>query len=246
MPTPDLNRATLRTRWPGLALVLACIGCLGATAAAAAPAFPATAATPAGFVPAGWQISQQVAPDLNRDGRPDAVLLLQPDAPPAPPGTGQSPERVLAVLLQQGQGWALLAHNTRLVPQVDLATQEDPLVNGELAITRNGFSLSLGLTSTAGSYLSALQTWRFRLERRCVRLIGLDTLQTHRATQDTQDTSINFLTGAVLVRSGNAQTDGTTQRRSRLAHNPRRCLPDLVSAADFQPWPAPPPGTPSR
>ena len=30
-------------------------------------------------------------------------------------------------------------------------TQEDPLVNGELAITRNGFSLSLGLTSTAGS-----------------------------------------------------------------------------------------------
>ncbi len=79
-----------------------------------------------------------------------------------------------------------------------------------------------------------------------MRLIGLDTLQTHRATQDTQDTSINFLTGAVLVRSGNAQTDGTTQRRSRLAHNPRRCLPDLVSAADFQPWPAPPPGTPSR
>ena len=71
--------------------------------------------------------------------------------------------------------------------------------------------------------------------QRCVRLIGLDTLQTHRATQDTQDTSINFLTGAVVVRSGNAQTDATTQRRSRLAANPRRCLPDLDSAAGFQP-----------
>jgi hypothetical protein len=241
-PTPTAARA----RWPGAALLLACIAGLGTPAAAGPPALPATAASPAGFVPAGWQIAQQADTDLNRDGRPDAVLLLQPDAPPAAPGTGRSPERVLAVLLQQRQGWALLAENARLVPQVDLATQDDPLINGELAVTRNGFSLSLGLASTAGSYLSALQTWRFRLEHRCVRLIGLDTLQTHRGTQDTQDTSINFLTGAVVVRSGNAQTDSTTQRRSRLTHNPRRCLPDLVSAADFQPQPAPPPAPPSR
>ena len=250
MPTPEPSRRTVRsaahTCWPARALALACIAGLGAPAAAAPPALPATAANPAGFVPAGWQISQQVAPDLNRDGRPDAVLLLQPDAPPAPPGTGQSPERVLAVLLQQRQGWALVAQNARLVPRVDLATQEDPLINGELAVTPVGFSLSMGLTSTAGSYLSALQTYRFRLERRCVRLIGHDTLQTHRATQDTQDTSINFITGAVLVRTGNAQTDSTTQRRSRLADNPRRCLPDLVSAADFQPRPVLPPGPPSR
>ena len=216
------------------ALGLAALG-LAAPALAAPPALPATAATPAGFVPAGWQVAQQLDIDLNRDKRTDAVLLLQPDAPPAPPGSGTSPERVLAVLLQQRDGWVLAAQNHRLVPQVDLATQEDPLANGELATTRGGFSLSLGLTSTAGSYLSALQTYRFRLERGCVRLIGHDTLQTHRANLDTQDTSINFLTGAVLVRSGNAQTDSTTQRRSRLAQNPRRCLPDLDSAAGFQP-----------
>lgn len=235
MATAAPTRTAPCTRQPAWPLVLACIAGLGAPVAAAPPTLAATAASPAGFVPAGWQISQQVAPDLNRDGRPDAVLLLQPEAPPPPPGTGRSPERVLAVLLRQRQGWALLAQNARLVPQVDLATQEDPLVNGELATTRHGFSLSMGLASTAGSYLSALQTYRFRLERRCVRLIGHDTLQTHRATQDTLDTSINFLTGAVLVRTGNAQTDGTTQRRSRVADNPRRCLPDLDSAAGFQP-----------
>jgi hypothetical protein len=231
------TRAAARARLAGWSLALAC---LAAPAAATPPTLPATAASPAGFVPAGWQIAQQVDADLNRDGRPDAVLLLQPDAPPAPPGAGRSPQRVLAVLLQQRQGWALVAHNARLVPQVDLATQEDPLVNGELATGKPGvFSLSLGLTSTAGSYLSALQTYRFRLDRRCVRLIGQDTLQTHRATQDTQDTRINFLTGAVVVRSGNAQTDATTQRRSRLADNPRRCLPDLDSALSFQPLGAP-------
>lgn len=232
MATPRPARPAWRFRWPDWALLLAS---LAGPAAAEPPPLPATAASPAGFVPAGWQIAQQAAVDLNRDGRPDAVLLLQPDAPPSPPGTGRSPERLLAVLLQQRQGWALVAQNARLVPQVDLAIQEDPLVNGELATGKPGiFSLSLGLASTAGSYLSAVQTYRFRLDGRCVRLIGHDTLQTHRATLDTQDTSINFLTGAVVVRSGNAQTDATTQRRSRLADNPRRCLPDLDSAAGFQ------------
>jgi len=232
--------------WPEWVLAALCVA---APAAAEPPALPATASAPAGFVPAGWQIAQQVAVDLNRDGRPDAVLLLQPDAPPPAPGSGRSPERVLAVLVQQRGTWALAGQNARLVPQVDLATQEDPLANGELAAgpagsaksarQRGSFSLSLGLTSTAGSYESALLTYRFRLDGRCVRLIGHDSLQTHRGTLDTQDTSINFLTGAVLRTSGNAQTDATTQRRTRLADNPRRCLGDLDSAVSFQPLGAP-------
>ena len=233
MAAPAPTRCTPPCRWQGWALALAC---LASPAAAEPPILPATAASPAAFVPTGWQIAQQVAADLNRDGRLDAVLLLQPGAPPAPPGTGRSPERVLAVLLQQRSGWALAAQNARLVPQVDLTTQEDPLDNGELAADKPGsFSLSLGLTSTAGSYVSAVQTYRFRLERRCVRLIGHDSLQTHRATLDTQDTSINFLTAAVLVTSGNAQSDATTKRRSRLASNPRLCLEGLGSAVSFQP-----------
>ena len=234
MAVPAPHAKTAPGRWQGWAVAVACLA--GPAAAAGPPTLPATAASPAGFVPTGWQIAQQVAADLNRDGRPDAVLLLQPEAPPAPPGSGRSPERVLAVLLQQRSGWALAAQNARLVPQVDLATQEDPLVNGELAAGKPGsFSLSLGMTSTAGSYASAVQTYRFRLERRCVRLIGHDTLQTHRATMDTQDTSINFLTAAVLVTSGNAQSDATTKRRSRLASNPRLCLDGLGSAVSFQP-----------
>ncbi len=237
LATAPQTTALRAGRWSSWALAALC---LATPARADPPLLPATAATPAGFVPAGWQIAQQVVVDLNHDGRPDAVLLLQPDAPPPPPGTGRSPERVLAVLLQQRGGWAMVAQNARLVPQADLATQEDPLNNGELATGKAGsFSLSLGLSSTAGSYVSALLTYRFRLERRCVRLIGHDRLQTHRATLDTQDTSINFLTGAVQVTSGNAQSDATTKRRSRLADNPRRCLGDLDSAVSFQPLGAP-------
>lgn len=201
----------------------------------AAPTLPAQAAAPEAFVPAGWQVEQRQSVDLDRDGRPDAVLLLRPDAPPAQPGSGPSPERVLAVLKARPGGWVLAGANARLVPQVDLATQEDPLANGELLAERGSAVLSLGLASTAGSYLSAVVRYRFRIEGGCVRLIGYDRLQTHRGTQDTQDTSVNFLTGAVQHTSGNAQGDTTAKRRARLAANPRRCLPDLDSAASFSP-----------
>jgi len=204
-------------------------------AAQAAPALPAQAATPEAFVPAGWQIEQRQAVDLDRDGRPDAVLLLRPDAPPPAPGAGTSPERVLAVLKAGRAGWQLAGANARLVPQVDLATQEDPLANGELLAERGSVLLSLGLGSTAGSYLSAVVRYRLRIDGGCVRLIGYDRLQTHRGTQETQDLSVNFLTGRVLHTSGNAQGDTTARRQARLAANPRRCLPDLDSATSFSP-----------
>lgn len=220
---------------PGLR-ALATAACLVmAGAAAAAPELPARAATPEAFVPAGWQIEQRQSADLDRDGRADTVLLLRADGPPPAPGTGTSPERVLAVLKNRPGGWQLAGANARLVPQVDLSTQEDPLANGELLAERGSAVLSLGLGSTAGSYLSAVVRYRFRIEGGCVRLIGYDRLQTHRATQETQDTSVNFLTGAVLHTAGNAQGDTTSRRQARLAANPRRCLPDLDSAVSFAP-----------
>ena len=224
------QRAVVHAVFTGLTATLALL-CMARPAAAGAPSLPVTATTLAGFVPAGWQIEQEHAVDLNRDGRPDAVLLLQPVAPPA----GKSPERVLAVALRQGSSWMLAAQNARLIPQLDSPSQEDPLVNGEITVKSGGFRLGLGLMVAMGSYGMTNMTYRFRLERGCVRLIGYDRLDTHRGTLATQDLSINFLTGVVLQSSGNAQSDTAQQRKSTLAVNPRRCLGDLDSAARFKP-----------
>ena len=59
-------------------------------------------------------------------------------------------------------------------------------------------------------------------------------METHRATMETQDVSINFLTGAVIRRSGGEGTK-TKERREKLKSNPTRCFGDLESAATFQP-----------
>jgi hypothetical protein len=142
---------------------------------------------------------------------------------------------VLAVLLRAQGGWVLAERNHRLVPRVDLSSQEDPMSNGEISVRPGGFSISLGLAATLGSYQAATLRYRFRYQGGCMRLIGYDRLELHRATLDTKDLSINFLDGAVLHTTGNAQTEVSQQRRERLPIPPRLCLRELDDAASFKP-----------
>lgn len=200
-------------------------------ASAQAPALPARAAAVADFVPPGWTVEQQHEADLDRDGRADALLLLRGPGP-----AGRSPPRTLAVLLGGPAGYRLAAANTKLIPQVDLTTQEDPLADGEIVVRRGGFDLRLALTAGQGSYLSASLRYVFRYQGGCFLLVAYDRLQTHRATLDTEDLGVDFVAGAVQLSRGNAQSDDDPKvHREPLATNPRRCLQDLGDAATFNP-----------
>jgi hypothetical protein len=211
---------------------LAALGlCLPLLASAQAPALPARAATVAGFVPSGWAVEQQHEADLDGDGRGDALLLLRGPGP-----AGRSPPRMLAVMLARPAGFRLAASNAQLIPQVDLARQEDPRADGEIVVRRGGFDLRLALSASEGSYLSASLRYVFRYQGGCFLLIAFDRLQTHRATLDTEDLSIDFVAGAVQLSRGNAQSDDEAKvHREPLTAHPRRCLQDLGSAATFNP-----------
>ena len=222
------------------------------------PVLPKRAASVAGFVPPGWVVEQQMSGNFNRDGRADALILLRMAPTAAKPGqvgtndvagvagtpgvsddngtVRLSTPRVLVVLLGARNGYELSASNGRLVPRVDLVSQDDPMANGELSVRPGGFDINLGITAAVGSYLGAAVHYRVRHQNGCFRLIGYDRLETHRATLATQDLSINFLTGAVVHTTGNAQSDATQVRREQLTANPRRCLQDLDSAVDFKPF----------
>ena len=75
----------------------------------------------------------------------------------------------------------------------------------------------------------------FRYQNGCFRLIGYDRFETDRTTLDTLDLSINFLTGDMVRRKGNAEANTATKQREKLRANPRRCFRDLDSAATFTP-----------
>jgi len=238
VPRGSANRARgFAAQWA--VLMSACLAPLAALAQAPSdlPTLPASASSIAEFVPSGWSIEQQHSADFGRNGRRGVLLLLRMggDAGSAGGNGGMSPARILAPLVRTRAGYTRVGQNGRLIPRVDLASQEDPMANGEIAVRTGGFDLRLGLMSGVGSYLTASLKFRFRLEGGCFRLIGFDRLETHRATLATQDLSINFLRGTLVRTSGNAQSDASQQTRERLKSNPRRCLEDLPSAAEFQP-----------
>ena len=131
---------------------------------------PERAANVAGFVPPSWIIEQQLSGNFNRDGRADVLVLLRMAPTVAKEGLGGtngvagvagvagiaddssvvrlSPPRVLAVLIGARNGYELLASNGRLVPQVDLVRQHDPMTDGELSVRPGGSDVKLGLTAS--------------------------------------------------------------------------------------------------
>ena len=203
-----------------------------APADAPIPALPPAGGTVESLVPAGWAIEQRHQADFNRDGRTDILLLIRDNA-----AQGATPRRIVLVAFATAQpaGYVRSAANAQLVPR-DLSGQlEDPMADGEITVRPGGFDLQLGMMATTGSYLAATMRYRFRFEGGCFRLIGYDRAETHRGTLDTRDVSVNFLTGAVIRTTGNAQSGRSQSQRSRLTANPRRCLGDLPSGWTFDP-----------
>lgn len=224
------RRATLAVvaAWPMLAGAQVSTSTSPTSAPLAVPV-PSKAAQPAQFVPHGWVLEQQKVADLNRDGRDDALLLMRKS------DFSGTPQRILAVVLRQESGYALAEMNSRLIPHSDNTTQEDPMADGELTVQRGGFDIRLTLMSGAGSYEMATLHYRFRYQHGCFRLIAYDRMETNRATLDTHDLIVNFLTGAVIHRTGNAQSDAAEEKIDTLKTNPRLCFGNLDNAAVFHP-----------
>ena len=196
------------------------------------PTLPAAGATVESLVPTGWTIEQRHNADFNRDGRTDVLVLIRDKV-----AQGTTPRRIVLIALAaaQSSGYVRSAANPQLVPR-DLSGQlEDPMADGEITMRPGGFDLQIGMMPGTGSYLAATMRYRFRFEGGCFRLIGYDRAETHRGTLDTRDVSVNFLTGAVVRTTGNAQSGRSQSQRARLTANPRRCLDDLPSGWTFDP-----------
>jgi hypothetical protein len=190
---------------------------------------PSKAAEPSQFVPHSWVLEQQKVADLNGDGHADALLLMRKS------DSAGTPPRILAVALRDLNSYALEEMNSRIIPHSDDTTHEDPIADGGLAVQPGGFSLKLTLMSGAGSYEMQTLYYHFRYQDGCFRLVGYDRMETNRSTLDTHDMIVNFLTGTVIHRTGNAQSDATAEKSYTLKSNPCLCLRDLDSAAEFDP-----------
>ena len=197
------------------------------------------------LVPGGWAIEALATGDISRDGLADLVMILrQQDAQnvianPESCASGplDSNPRLLLVALgrPKHQGYRLVAEDRALIPIHDDACMEDPL-GGPPEIRNGSFKLSTRIFMNAGGWDVSDQTFAFRFQDDCVRLIGYESYTANRGSGDTSGLSVNYLTGRKKAQTGNFSKDAPdVVEWSKLESNPKLCLDDIGNAFEFEP-----------
>lgn len=206
------------------------------------PQLPRQAPVAEKFVPSGWKLEKQERADLNGDGKADLLLLLRQNEPrnivSNEDGLGvdalDTNPRILAAAFGTASGYRLILENHTLIPRHDSPTIDDPL--GEVSIVRGTLQVSLHFWASAGSWSTSQTKFTFRYQEGCFKLIGYDSNETHRASGETTNISVNYSTRKMSQQSDNISEDkpGKTIWKS-LPARPKLCLDEIGNGWNFSP-----------
>ena len=163
----------------------------GSAPTAEAPLLPTTGRSPASLTPPGWSRESETSGDLDRDGRPDLVLILV-----SPEGD----HRVLVTGRGTPQGFRKIG---------EAALRPHPLQPAVVSISDRGV---LSVEDLFGGDTAIQTTYRFRYDAQSgrVRLVSLDAVHFSRTDQhDTNRVSINYATGERADQLDKLMEDGT-------------------------------------
>lgn len=208
------------------------------------PALPSRGAAASAFVPSGWRLEQVVEGDLDKDERDDLLLLLRGGNPAniiIHDQMGESPfdtnPRILAVAFADGDsGYVLGLENHSLIARREDPVQSDPLSElGGIAIERGSIVVRLYLFMSAGGADMGTTAFRFRWQDGAFRLIGYDRSTTQRMSGDTEELSINFLTGKAVITTGNIERDDVETAERTPGRKPLLTLEQVGDGLMFDP-----------
>lgn len=223
----------------GASLCLLCCGALGGNAFGKdhkiplpEPAFLESAARD--FTPPGWRAETEIAGDLNRDGKLDAVLQLVEQK------SSENPEeerrRMLLVLLRARDGnLKIVARGERLLRcagcqgvYAEGGAPEIRIVKGVLVVRESWGARETGETVLRFRYDSASAG---------MTLIGEELAFDDRATGARGKESVDWLTGVKIVEknvydSARDRPERTAKRKSRVARLKKRL--DEVDYRDYE------------
>lgn len=176
---------------------------------------PAEAGNPAGFVPRGWKIEQQLSADLNADSLPDSILKLVEDKPEKDSEDNATERgRALVVAFQNGSG-----KFRRVAVAADLlqcthcggafyGVSESP---ANVSIEKN----VIVVDQDHGSRNLTNTYYRFRYDATAQKfvLIGFDYADADRNTAQVVSESTNYLTGVRKTTRSKGEKDVSTTKR---------------------------------
>lgn len=193
------------------------------------------------FVPKKWKLEAKATGDLNGDKLPDAALVLHMADPanlvPLDWDPGQkydSNPRMLVVLFgRKGGGYTLAEADQKLIPRRENQNQDDPF--DEVAIANGTLRVKIHLFMSAGGWEMGGSAFTFRWQDGDFKLIGFDGDTVMRNSGETEEVSVNYLTGRKLVKRGNIGIDKQTTKAVKIARKPLIALADVGDGLMFDP-----------
>lgn len=175
------------------------------------PKLSTEASSAAGFAPRGWKVENSLKGDLNKDGKPDLVVILKGVDPAcriaqeSGAGSLDTNPRLLVVAFQTARGYSLRVANASIIPRQSDPYAVDSLEDGGLSIRGGVLRLRLGHWRSMGGWGSFSNSFSFRWDGAAFRLIGFDHDYLHRGSGETETISANFLTGKARITKGFVQ-----------------------------------------
>ena len=205
------------------------------------PVVARQAATLIGFVPKSWALEAKAQGDFNGDRLPDAALVLHMKDPRNfvasdwdPKQKYDSNPRMLVVAFaRKAGGYDLAAADHELIPRLENQNQDDPF--DEVKISGGTLRVKMHLFMSAGGWEMGGSAYTFRWQDGAFKLIGFDRDSVRRNTGDTEEVSINYLTGHKEIKTGNIGSDKQQTKSIRLRRKPLLTLDQVGDGLMFDP-----------
>ena len=166
------------------------------------------------LIPKDWELLDSKTGDLNKDGITDLVFAIaNTDEKNLKPNDGygiglidQNP-RKLGIYFGTPSG----TFKKQLVSNEFIILQETPAMdepfNGFTISKKGVLDINFHIWYSAGSWSTSNHTYKFRFQNNSFVLIGYDSNEAHRASGETTDYSINFLSKKMKITKGNFSED---------------------------------------
>jgi len=183
------------------------------------PVITTTATSLSGFTPAGWRVLDSAFGDLNYDELTDAAFVLQTSDSVKlvkEEDTVVTQPRILVIVFKDTatNTYRLAKQSNSFILNHDNPAMDDPYQ--PMKINNHILQIHFLLFYNMGSWYVNDVSYKFRYQNNEFVLIGADNHSYHRATQDFEDYSYNFLTRKGTITRGDNSGNKKPQVQSFL------------------------------